>query len=98
MDDWYIGFENAGQAEDAIATIAMACRNFELELNSEKTRTLHAASETDTIWATDLTRIIRSHPLTLRRHESHSTSGCADMASCGHFAVAVGEVWVSVGS
>jgi NAD/NADP transhydrogenase beta subunit len=44
-----------------------------------------------------LARIIRSHPLTLRRHESHSTSGCADMASCGHFAVAVGEVWVSVG-
>jgi hypothetical protein len=38
-----------------------------------------------------------SHPLTLRRHESHSTAGCADMASCGHFAVAVGEVWVSVG-
>lgn len=44
-----------------------------------------------------LARIIRSHPLTLRRHESHSTSSCADMASCGHFAVAVGEVWVSVG-
>ena len=36
-----------------------------------------------------LTRIIRSRPLTLRRHESHSTSGCADMSSRGHFAVVV---------
>jgi hypothetical protein len=38
-----------------------------------------------------LARIIRSHPLMLRRHESHSTSGCADMSSRGHFAVAVGR-------
>ena len=36
-----------------------------------------------------LARIIRSHPLTLRRHESHSISGCADMSSRGHFPVVV---------
>jgi hypothetical protein len=40
----------------------------------------------------NLTRIIRRRPLTLRRHESYSTSGCADMASRGHFAV-VGRLW-----
>ena len=35
--------------------------------------------------------IIRSHPLTLRGHESRSISGCVDMTSCGHFAVVVGR-------
>src|ERR1700722_8250810 len=30
-----------------------------------------------------------SRPLTLRCHESHSTSGCADVSSRGHFAVVV---------
>ncbi len=54
VDDWYIGFENAGQAEDAIATLATACRSFELELNADKTRTLHASSSVDAIWPTEL--------------------------------------------
>jgi hypothetical protein len=54
VDDWYIGFDNAGQAEDAISTIATGCRIFELELNAEKTRTLHASSGIDDIWATEL--------------------------------------------
>jgi len=31
VDDWYIGFDNAGEAEDAIATVVTACRKFELE-------------------------------------------------------------------
>ena len=37
IDDWYIGFDNAGEAEDAIATLATGCRTFELELNADKT-------------------------------------------------------------
>jgi hypothetical protein len=37
IDDWYIGFDNAGEAEDAIATLATGCRMFELELNADKT-------------------------------------------------------------
>jgi len=58
IDDWYIGFDSAGEAEDAIATLAAASRDFELELNAEKTRTLHASAAIDSLWPTDL----RGHP------------------------------------
>jgi hypothetical protein len=54
VDDWYIGFDNAGNAEDAIANIAAACRTFELELNGEKTRTFNASSFVDSVWPTEL--------------------------------------------
>ncbi len=54
VDDWYIGFDTASEAEDAIATLAMGCRTFELELNAEKTRTLHASSVIDGVWPTEL--------------------------------------------
>jgi hypothetical protein len=54
VDDWYIGFDNAGQAEDAISTLATGCRDFELELNTEKTRTLHASSSVDNLWPAEL--------------------------------------------
>ena len=54
VDDWYIGFDNAGEAEDAVATLATACRDYELELNAEKTRTLHASSSVDSLWPTEL--------------------------------------------
>lgn len=54
VDDWHIGFDNAGEAEDAIATLAAACREYELELNAEKTRSMHAGSVVDGIWATEL--------------------------------------------
>jgi hypothetical protein len=37
VDDWYIGFDTAGQAEDAIATIAAACRTYQLEIHPDKT-------------------------------------------------------------
>jgi hypothetical protein len=54
IDDWYVGFENAGEAEDAIATLATSCRKYELELNAEKTRTLSATASIDQLWPTDL--------------------------------------------
>jgi hypothetical protein len=54
IDDWYVGFDNAGDAEDAIATLSTGCRKFELELNAEKTRTLHANSNIDRLWPTEL--------------------------------------------
>jgi hypothetical protein len=31
VDDWYIGFDSSGEAENAVATLATACRDFELE-------------------------------------------------------------------
>lgn len=40
VDDWYIGFDNAGQAEEAIAVLAAAARDYELEISPDsKTRT-----------------------------------------------------------
>jgi hypothetical protein len=54
IDDWYVGFDSAGEAEDAIATVAAACRDFELQLNAEKTRTLQASAAVDSLWPTDL--------------------------------------------
>ena len=54
IDDWHIGFDSAGEAEDAIANLATACRNFELELNAEKTRTFNATSFMNNIWPTEL--------------------------------------------
>jgi hypothetical protein len=54
IDDWYIGFNNAGEAEDCIATLATGCRTFELELNAEKTRTLHASIRIGNTWPAEL--------------------------------------------
>jgi hypothetical protein len=54
IDDWYIGFDSAGEAEDAIATLATACRDYELELNADKTLTLHASSSVQRVWSTEL--------------------------------------------
>ena len=51
-DDWYIGFDNAGQAEEAIAVLAAAARDFELEIHPEKTKVVHAATEVQAVWPT----------------------------------------------
>jgi hypothetical protein len=54
VDDWYIGFDNAGEAEDAVAELATACRDFELELNSEKTKTFNASAFVEDVWPAEL--------------------------------------------
>jgi hypothetical protein len=54
VDDWYIGFDTAGQAEDAIATIAAACRTFQLEIHPDKTSSSHAGTMVEAIWPTAL--------------------------------------------
>lgn len=54
VDDWYIGFDGAGEAEDAISHIASACSEYELELNAEKTRTLTASDSIESSWPTEL--------------------------------------------
>ncbi len=54
VDDCYLCFDSPGEAENAIATIARECRDFELELNAEKTKPLHAATWIDSVWPTDL--------------------------------------------
>lgn len=54
VDDWYIGFDNAGQAEEAIAVLAAAARDYELEIHPEKTKVVNAATEVQPVWPTAL--------------------------------------------
>jgi len=37
VDDWFIGFDTLGRAEDAAAIIASACREYQLEAHPDKT-------------------------------------------------------------
>jgi hypothetical protein len=54
VDDWFIGFDSAGQAEDAIAAISAACRDYQLELNPEKSRPVNGADVAEPIWPSAL--------------------------------------------
>lgn len=54
VDDWYIGFDNAGQAEDAVAVLAAAARDYELEIHPEKTKILRSTTEYQPVWPTAL--------------------------------------------
>ena len=63
VDDWHIGFDSIGEAESAVASIAAACRIYELELNFDKTRILNSSSSVGTLW-----------PIELREHRFHTTT------------------------
>lgn len=54
VDDWYIGFDNAGQAEEAIAVLSASARDYELEIHPEKTKVVEASSEVQAIWPSAL--------------------------------------------
>lgn len=54
VDDWYIGFDSAGQAEEAIAVLAAAARDYELEIHPEKTKVVNSATEVQAVWPTAL--------------------------------------------
>ena len=54
IDDWCIGFDNLGDAENAVAALSGACRKFELELNSEKTHITHVTDNLDSLWPDEL--------------------------------------------
>lgn len=60
VDDWYIGFDNAGQAEEAIAVLAAAARDYELEIHPEKTKVVHAPTEVHPVWPTALRQSVIS--------------------------------------
>jgi len=54
VDDWHIGFDTAGQAEEAIAVLSAAARDYELEIHPEKTKVINAATEVQSVWPTAL--------------------------------------------
>ena len=54
VDDWYIGFNHAGNADDAIPALASACAEYALELNAEKTASISAGGSFEAVWPSDL--------------------------------------------
>ena len=58
VDDWYIGFDTVGQAEDAIAAMATACRTYQLEIHPDKTRSTHAGTVIEAVWPTMLRQTV----------------------------------------
>lgn len=69
VDDWYIGFDNAGQAEEAIAVLAAAARDYELEIHPEKTKVVNSATEVQAVWPTAL----RQSPISSEFSEQSKT-------------------------
>jgi hypothetical protein len=60
VDDWYIGFDTTGQAEDATATIAAACKKYQLEIHPDKTRSSYAGNMAEAVWPTALRQSVFS--------------------------------------
>ena len=58
VDDWFIGFDNIGDAEDAVSSLAIACREFEMELNAEKTLTFNASTNVGNLWPHEIGQFI----------------------------------------
>jgi hypothetical protein len=72
VDDWYIGFDSLGEAESAMASLAAACRDLQLEIHPEKTRCLHIPRETPPPWSAALrSMIFAKWPVAQRRSIEH---------------------------
>lgn len=72
VDDWYIGFDNAGEAEEAIAVLSTAARDYELEIHPEKTKVVKISSEVQPVWPTALRQhVISSDWATQSRSIDH---------------------------
>lgn len=54
IDDWFLGFDGAGEAEDAISLLSKACSEYELELNDEKTKIVDPIDPVDELWPDEL--------------------------------------------
>ena len=54
VDDWFIGFDGAGEAEDAVSFLAKACSEYELEINDEKTMVVDPIDPSEELWPVEL--------------------------------------------
>jgi Reverse transcriptase (RNA-dependent DNA polymerase) len=54
VDDWFIGYDGAGEAEDAVAFLSKACSKYELELNHEKTFIVENTHAIEELWPAEL--------------------------------------------
>jgi len=57
VDDWFIGFDTLGRAEDAAAAIASACREYQLEAHPDKTTAKEMPWFDDLPWPTVLSQL-----------------------------------------
>lgn len=62
VDDWFIGFDGGGEAEDAVSHLSSACNQYELELNAEKTRVIEPATPLSQLWPMELQSMRVSRP------------------------------------
>lgn len=62
VDDWFVGFDGAGEAEDAVSYLAKACGEYELEINDEKTNVADPIDPSEELW-----------PIELREHKFRSS-------------------------
>ena len=54
VDDWFLEFDGAGKAEDAVSLLSKACSDYELELNHEKISVVDPIDPVDELWPADL--------------------------------------------
>jgi hypothetical protein len=73
VDDWYVGFDSAGEVEKAISFIAMSHQEFELEINNEKTQSFGPNDHFHTSWPKELRefKFLNSNTREQRRSIEH---------------------------
>ena len=54
VDDWFLGFDHAGEAEDAIAFLSKSCSEYELEINDQKTTIVDPIDPVEELWPDEL--------------------------------------------
>ncbi|HYG36675.1 MAG TPA: RNA-directed DNA polymerase, partial [Clostridia bacterium] len=69
VDDWYIGFDTAGHSEDAISAISAACRDYELELNFDKTKAVASGTIVEPVWPAAIRQMPMSHRVSDQRKQ-----------------------------
>lgn len=57
VDDWFVGFDTLGKAEDAIAVVANCCREYQLEAHPDKTTAREMPWFNELPWPTALNQI-----------------------------------------
>lgn len=54
VDDWFIGFDSLGEAEESIAALSLECQIFQLEIHPGKTMPIDLAKSFSSPWTNDL--------------------------------------------
>ena len=69
VDDWFVGFDGAGEAEDAVSFLAKACSEYELEINDEKTVVVDPIDPSEELWPVELREHVFRKTATLQARD-----------------------------